>query len=236
MALREKALSGSSLMKFEQYKAQFPYKGKAIYTTVFERHSDSIKTKKLKFAVNNLEKIFKVTFRISSKTGFHAMSLRDLCRETGLSMGGIYSCIGSKDDIAIFVKDMVQLVSAEILDAASKQEDPNQVLEEIIRHHIYAADILHPWFYFLYFETRSLPREHQQDSKAIELKIVKKIEALLKKMDTDRKGNDHHIIATMALVMIQERYLKHWKYKGKTISLDDHASKILQLVHAALSC
>ena len=65
---------------------------------------ENIKTKKPDFAVNNLEKLFKATFKISTKIGFHEMSLRALCRETGLSMGGIYSCIESKEMIAIMIK------------------------------------------------------------------------------------------------------------------------------------
>ncbi len=221
-------------MKCDQYKAQFPYKGKAVYATVFERHSGQIKTKKQKFAVNNLEKIFKATFKISSKIGFHEMSLRDLCRETGLSMGGIYSCIESKDTIAIFVKDMVQHVSTEAVETALDQEDPQQALEDIICHSIYTADILHPWFYFLYFETRCLPRKHQQESKNIELNMIDKIEALLKKIDSGKSRKKHHFIATMAVTMIQERYLKHWKYKSDNESLDEYACQIISLVRSAL--
>lgn len=202
---------------------------------MFERHSDNIKTKKLKFAANNLEKIFKATFKISSKIGFHEMSLRDLCRETGLSMGGIYSCIESKEIIAIFVKDMVQLVSAEIVDAALEQDDPNRALDDIIRHSIYAADILHPWFYFLYFETRCLPKDHQQDSKNIELNMIEKIENLLQHVHIGSDKKNYHFIATMALTMIQEHYLKHWKYKDDNDSLDDYAAEIIKLVHSTLS-
>lgn len=223
------------MMKYEQYRAQFPYKGKAIYTTVFQRHSADIKTKKEKFAVNNLEKIFKATFKISSRIGFHEMSLRDLSRETGLSMGGIYSCIGSKDSIAIFVKDMVQLVSYDIVESALNQDDPEPALEEIIRYSVYTANILHPWFYFLYFETRCLPKKHQQDSKNIELNLIEKIESLLKAINRNKTRKNHHIIATMALAMIQEHYLKHWKYKNSSTSLDKHSSEIVKLVHSTLS-
>ena len=222
-------------MKYDQFKTKFPYRGKVIYATVFERHKDCIKTKKLKFASNNLEKIFKATFKISSKIGFHEMSLRDLCRETGLSMGGIYSCIESKDMIAIFVKDVVQLVSSEIVESAQKQDDPKQALEDIVRHSIYAADILHPWFYFLYFETRCLSKEHQQDSKNIELKMIENIEKLLKKIRPRKNRKHYHFIATMVLVMIQERYLKHWKYKNDNCKLDEYADDILKLVHSSLS-
>ena len=98
------------LMKFEEFKASLPYRGKSVYSRLFTLHCKNIKTKKKRFAVNNLEKIFRATFKISSKIGFHEMSLRDLCRETGLSMGGIYSCIESKEMIAIMVKDMVKMV------------------------------------------------------------------------------------------------------------------------------
>lgn len=222
-------------MKYDQFKSNFAYKGKSVYATLFERHKDCIKTKKQKFAVNNLEKIFKATFKISSKIGFHEMSLRDLCRETGLSMGGIYSCIESKDIIAIFVKDMVQHVFTEIVNTALEEDEPIQALDDIIHHTIYAADILHPWFYFLYFETRCLPKDHQQDSKNIELKMIEKIETLIREIDTGKEGKSHHIIATMVLAMIQDRYLKHWKYKSNNKSLDEHADEIVKLVHSALS-
>ncbi len=222
-------------MNYDQFKSNFAYKGKSVYTTVFERHKDCIKTKKQKFAVNNLEKIFKATFKISSRIGFHEMSLRDLCRETGLSMGGIYSCIESKDILAIFIKDLVQLVFSEIIESALELDDPQQALDDIIRHSMYSTDILHPWFYFLYFETRSLPKKHQQDSKNIELNMVGKIEMLVSKISPGKKSINNHFIATMALAMIQERYLKHWKYKNDDTNIDGHADEIIKLVHSAIS-
>ena len=222
-------------MNYDQFKSNFAYKGKLVYVAVFERHKDRIKTKKQKFAVNNLEKIFKATFKISSKIGFHEMSLRDLCRETGLSMGGIYSCIESKDMIAIFVKDLVQLVFSEIIKSALDLDNPQQALDDLIRHSMYSADILRPWFYFLYFETRSLPKDHQQDSKNIELNMIEKIEVLLIKISPRKKSINNRFIANMTLTMIQERYLKHWKYKSDDTNIDEHADQILKLVHSAIS-
>tara|TARA_R110002072_G_scaffold14582_6_gene60118 strand:- start:1812 stop:2576 length:765 start_codon:yes stop_codon:yes gene_type:complete len=222
-------------MNYDQFKSNFAYKGKSVYATVFEMHKDNIKTKKRKFAVNNLEKIFKATFKISSKIGFHEMSLRGLCQETGLSMGGIYSCIESKDIIAIFVKDLVQHVFSEIIEAALVLDDPQQALDDLIRHSMYSTDILHPWFYFLYFETRSLPKDHQQDSKNIELNMIENIEMLINKINPGKKPINNHFIATMTLAMIQERYLKHWKYKGDDTNIDEHAGEIIRLVHSALS-
>ena len=223
-------------MKFEDYKANFPYRGKSIYTQLHKLHCDNIKTKKPKFAVNNLEKIFKATFKISSKIGFHEMSLRELCRETGLSMGGIYSCIESKEMIAIMIKDMVKMVSSEIINNALMHDDKSQALKEIVAHHIFATELLQPWFYFLYFETRSLSADHQKDSKTIELKITSTLEELLSEIEGNHEYDNkkYHFIATMALSMVQEHYLKHWKYKDSSLTIDNYADETLKLVYAAL--
>jgi AcrR family transcriptional regulator len=221
-------------MKFEDYKANFPYRGKSIYTQLHILHRNNIKTKKPKFAVNNLEKIFRATFKISSKIGFHDMSLRELCRETGLSMGGIYSCIESKEMIAIMIKDIVKMVSSEIIDNALMHDDKSHALEEIVAHHIFATDLLQPWFYFLYFETRSLSPDHQKDSKTIELRITSALESVLSDIDNNEDNNKYHFIATMALSMVQEHYLKYWKYKDTTLTIDNYADETLKLIYASL--
>ena len=222
-------------MKFKDFKSNFPYRGKSVYTHLFALHCNNIKTKKEKFAVNNLEKIFRATFKISSKIGFHEMSLRELCRETGLSMGGIYSCIESKEMIAIMIKDMVKMVSLDIVDHALQHKDKNHALEDIVTHHIFAAELLHPWFYFLYFETRSLPPIHQKDSKTIELRITSALESILSGIDNNEDNNKkYHFIATMALSMVQEHYLKHWKYKDTILTIDNYADETLKLIFASL--
>ena len=223
-------------MKFEEYKASFPYRGKSIYTQLFTLHCDNIKTKKPKFAVNSLEKIFGATFKISSKIGFHEMSLRALCNETGLSMGGIYSCIESKEMIAIMIKDMVKVVSSSIIDNALVHDYKSRALEEIVTHHIFAAELLQPWFYFLYFETRSLSAEHQEESKAIGLKIISTLETLLFQIEEHHVKDDKkfHFIATMTMSMVQEHYLKRWKYKDASLAIDNYADETLKLVYASL--
>jgi len=223
-------------MKFEDFKACFPYLGKSLYSRLFILHCKNIKTKKERFAVNNLEKIFRATFKISSRIGFHEMSLRKLCRETGLSMGGIYSCIESKEMIAIMVKDMIKMVSSDIIDNALMHSSKMHALEEIVAHHIFSTELLQPWFYFLYFETRSLSSVHQKDSKAIELRITSTLESLLSEIDNNHNNDNkkYRFIATMALSMVQEHYLKYWKYKDTSLTTDDYADETLKLIYASL--
>ncbi len=100
-----------SLASFER---ALPYNQNTIYRLVFTTFANQIQVQREEIAVPNLEKIFNATFSLSSKQSFHAMSLRDLSRETGISMGGLYNYIGSKEELAQMIEvfmdnDMVNL-------------------------------------------------------------------------------------------------------------------------------
>jgi AcrR family transcriptional regulator len=221
---------------FKDFQAAFPHQGRAIYETLFERNKDRITTNKAKFAVVNLEKIFTATFELTPRLGFPVMSLRDLSRATGLSMGGIYSYIESKERIAIMVKDLVKLVTEELLARARNLSDPMTALETAIREHIFASEILQDWFSFLYFETRSLPHEHQEESKNIELRLEAALHDLIEQVRLARNiacGNSP-IVATTLIALIQDRYLKPWKHSRSGESADDYAHQVLALMHCAI--
>lgn len=220
---------------YADFKRGFAYKGEHLYALVFNRNRDKIQISKEKFAVRNLQRIFEATFQLTPKIGFQAMSLRDLSTETGLSMGGLYSSISSKENIAIIVKDVVSVVCEEIVEESSKQQDPVIALEMLVRGYLYASTLMQHWFYFLYFETRSLPPDDQEASKNIELVQVaaleKRISQLRRKSDSCHKSS---FVATMTLALIQERYLKPWKYHQAEQTVDDYADKCLQLIDRAI--
>ncbi len=224
-------------MNFAQYKKHFDYQNNTLYTLIFSRHSDKIKLSKEKFATKNLEKIFTATFQLVPKIGFQTMSLRDLSAETGLSMGGLYSTISYKENIAIIVKDVVEQVCQQLIEKANAEKDPKLALEKMIRGYLYASTLLQPWFYFLYFETRSLPLKDQDESKNIELTTVTEIARFIDEMGGGSgrgKEPSSSLIATMILAMIQERYLKPWKYKKPTSTIDEYADQCLSLAYKAI--
>ncbi|MEO0367697.1 MAG: TetR/AcrR family transcriptional regulator, partial [Pseudomonadota bacterium] len=167
--LPEGAVDCSSYAKF---LATFPLQGDALYAAVFERHSDVIQTQKAKFAIANLQKILTATFDISARSGFSKMSLRDLSKSTGMSMGAIYSCIGKKEDIVMMVADIVRLSSEMTRMHRRTEESIWLQMEQTIRFHLYASTLLQPWYFFLYFETRSLPEAQQHASTQIELDAI----------------------------------------------------------------
>ena len=78
-----------ALTSFASFVDSFPLQGEKLYKTVFDRHAEMIQTQKARFAVANLEKILTATFEVSAVSGFDRMSLRDLSRQTGMSMGAV---------------------------------------------------------------------------------------------------------------------------------------------------
>lgn len=223
-----------SELSFKHYKENFCYHDEAIYTWIFEHHREQIKLSKEKFAVRNLKKVFDATFTLEPKIGFQAMSLRDLSSETGLSMGGLYSTIHNKETIAIMVKNVVTMLCVEMGRISRDEKKPEQAIERLVKQSVYTTVLMQPWFHFLYFETRSLPPEHQEGSKQIELTQMTEFEYWIRALKpVDASNHTPDFIATAALTMIQERYLKPWKYKQSVYNVDEYAEQCVQLIFRA---
>ena len=218
---------------FTDFEKQFEYQGDHLYSMIFERNKEDIKISKAKFATKNLRKIFDATFLLSPKVGFEAMSLRDLSAETGLSMGGLYSSIASKDAIAIMIKDVVAIICSDIVEVSMAQDNAQDSLNVLLKGYIFASTLMQPWFNFLYFETKSLPHAEQEASKNLELAQVNALTTTLKRLKPDTEVNID-FISSMVLSMIQERYVKPWKYHQPFTTVDQYAEDCLLLVYKCM--
>lgn len=202
-----------TLDSYADFLQGFPLQGEQLYTTLFTRHAQIIQTQKRKFAIANLEKILAATFEISAVSGFDRMSLRDLSRSTGMSMGAIYSCISKKEDIALMVADIVRLSSELTRQHGLQATSSWGQIEQSIRFHLYASTLLQPWYFFLYFETRSLPEQQQAESKKIELDGIYSFAAQIRagvecgEFDCDAP----EVVANTIVVLLEDWYLKPWK-------------------------
>ncbi|MFC7654045.1 hypothetical protein ACFQT4_18085 [Pseudoduganella danionis] len=74
----------------QQFQAMTPLDGDNIWAYLLDHHAERITVKRRKPALENIEKIFRATFKLANEVGFRTMNLRDLCRETGLSMGAVW--------------------------------------------------------------------------------------------------------------------------------------------------
>jgi AcrR family transcriptional regulator len=204
------------LRSYSSFLKTFPLQGSQLYRVLFDRHSATIQTQKARFATANLQKIFEATFEISATSGFDRMSLRDLSRATGMSMGAIYSCITKKEDIAVMVADIVRQSSGLTHQYAKQGESVLERIKQSIRFHLYASTLLQPWYFFLFFETRSLPEPQQTESKNIELGGIEAFESQINAgIETgELRCSDPKMVANTAVVLLEDWYLKPWKYRA----------------------
>lgn len=221
---------------FEEFRKTFPYQNTQLFNTLFNRNQALIKLKKASVAAANLEKIFAATFKLSSKYGFHDMSLRHLSRETNISMGGLYSCLNKKEDIATMVLDMVELVTTENNAFVVNQNDELLSIEIAIKYHLYTSALLQPWFFFLYFETRSLSNENQLRSKEIEMQTILTIQEKIQQGVENQRFDliSPYFVANTIVITLQDWYLKPWKNKENNIGLEEYCHYLFIMVKKLL--
>ena len=219
---------------FDQFQTMTPLNGETIWTYLVDRHAERIGVKRRKPALENMEKIFLATFRLANEVGFRAMSLRDLCRETGLSMGGLYGYIEGKDQLAEMIEDVVRQTTYELPRMFAHIEGPLERLESLVRGTIYLSEILQPWFYFVYMDSRVLNFEQRSMAKNSELSIQTMIASILDELRPVPAG-DTTLLAAHIVALFQDWYLKRWKYRAGKVSVDEFADSVLLFMRSHLT-
>ncbi|MBT5906892.1 MAG: TetR/AcrR family transcriptional regulator, partial [Gammaproteobacteria bacterium] len=169
-------------LTMEAFRAAWPFEGEAFWQTVFEMHSDKMQIKNPRVAIVNLEKIFTATFALTTEKGFQAMSLRDLSSEAQISMGGLYSYIGSKEDLASVIEGVLRsCIDKVVAGLNSANLEPVDFLRTLIFSEIYMVELLRPWYQFCFMEVKGLPREQQQQTLELELRFEESLVEVFEK-------------------------------------------------------
>jgi len=205
---------------------------------VYQENKRSIRVKKEDTVVKNLERIFSATLKISNNKGFQAMSMRDLSRETHLSMGALYSYFASKEELLGMLQNQRRTVTQRILDQRIAQESkPAARLRAAILTHLHLSEAMQPWFYFSYMEAKNLSKKEQDLAVASELYTEKLIADILKQgqIQRDFELRDPQLTASVIKAMLQDWYLKRSKYARRGISVDQYARFVLEFVEAFIT-
>jgi len=222
-------------MTYAEFQKQIKISKQDIYREIFANHRSSIRVKKENTVVKNLERIFSATLKISNKKGFQAMSMRDLGRETSLSMGALYSYFNGKEDLLAMLQHQRRTITKRILEACiQKEPDPAVRLRAAILTHLYLSEAMQPWFYFSYMEAKNLSRAEQDLAVASELYTENLLADILRQGQS--RGcflpREPQLTASIIKAMMQDWYLKRRKYRNRRISVDQYADFVLQFVEA----
>lgn len=222
-------------MTYAEFQKQIKISRQQICREVFVENRDSIRVKKENTVVKNLERIFSATLKISNKKGFQAMSMRDLGRETKMSMGALYSYFSSKEDLLAMLQHQRRTITRRILEGSIEDEsDPAAKLRAAILTHLYLSEVMQPWFYFSYMEAKNLSKREQELAVASELYTEKLFADILKQGQS--RGcflpRDSQLTASIIKAMLQDWYLKRSKYRKRNLSVDQYAKFLLQFLEA----
>jgi len=213
---------------YADFRRAAPLDEVSLLERIVQRHDARITVKRAAKAHDNLQKIFDATFHLANKVGFATMTLRDLCGETGLSMGGLYGYIASKDDLSAMIEDVVRYVGATLPTWFAGQADPLVRLNSMLRGHIFASELLQPWFYFVFMESRRLSGQQKAVARQAELHFQEEIGRQLMESGVADAG-EAQLVASHFQALIQDWYVKRWKYKSQGVSVDAFADSVSRL-------
>lgn len=223
------ALSLQPKFSFSQFKQAVPLDEARLPAFLIERNAGHITVKRPKTATENLRRIFESTFRLANQRGFAAMTLRDLCHDTNLSMGGLYGYIANKEDLAAMIEDVVRYIGAALPEWFASQTTPALRLDAILRGHIFISEMLHPWFYFVFMESRMLPSSQKNVARTAELQLQQELQLLVTEAGL-AMPEQAALVAAHLQALVQDWYVKRWKYKAQRISVDVFADSISRIV------
>ena len=208
-----------------------------ICRELFLENREKIKIKKEDVAVKNLVKIFDAALAISNKKGFTAMSLRELSAEAGLSMGALYTYFSSKEELLDMMQTQGRTLVVKVLaDQIEEIDDPRQKLRRAIQAHLYLSEVIQLWFYFAYMETKNLNKEKKKQSIKAELSTEKIFSDIIEAGISAGlfAPVDRELTAAVIKAMLQDWYLKRWKYRRRKVSVEDYARFVMDFVESYL--
>jgi AcrR family transcriptional regulator len=164
--------------------------------------------------------------------------MRDLSRESRLSMGALYSYFSSKEELLAMLQHQRRSITRRILEAYIKAENaPHAKLKAAVQSHLYLSEAMQPWFYFAYMESKNLSKKDQETAIAGELYTEKIFADILYQGQTqgDFTLCNPQLTAGVIKAMLQDWYLKRWKYAKRKISVDQYAEFVFGFLMASIS-
>ncbi len=221
-----------SVSSLEQFKLDLVKLEQEQLLMLIEKHQNLIKVSN-KTALKKLPLLFETVLNLGNSKGFSATSLRDISQATDMSLGAIYTYTSSKEDLLLMVNAYHIAIIENCYEAFGKPYDsPFDNLLLSIKIHLYLSQIYRPWFYFAFTETKHLSKKNIRQSKASELKSEQFFHDIIESGIHDKSFREHSSDFSAAMVksLLQDWYLKPWKYSNRGISLEDYNLEIKRLL------
>lgn len=209
----------------------------ALCRYMLERQRDTISVQKPEFALRKLNVIITAALDLSNRKGFQAMSLRDLSRASGVSMGGLYAYFDSKTTLLNMILSEVTAAVERVLSTppTAVQGDAVAHLNWLIATHIQMTEAMQPWFTFSFMEAKNFPpaeRKKAIDSEELTESYFKAV------IDVGIKAGDFRaatspLLPALIKPLLQDWYVKRAKYRRRRVGIDTYIATVQDFVQSA---
>jgi AcrR family transcriptional regulator len=222
-------------MTYAEFQQRFHLSPARLYREIYRANRERIQVKKEATVLRNLTRIFDATLKISNEKGFAAMSMRDFSRETGLSLGALYTYFASKEDLLEMILRQGRVLVLRVLEEALARElSPAERLHAAVRVHLYISEALQPWFYFSFMEAKNMNRAEKERTVASEIATDRIFAEILREGQAagSFRPRDPDQSARAIKALLQEWYVKRWKFAKAEVAVDRYADFVLELLDA----
>ena len=210
----------------------------AMCARIFERHNETIRIRNPNIGVAKLARIIEATLRLGNRRGFHATSLRDLSKASGVSMGALYSYFDSKAALlSMILGEFLPTVTSILVDVSPEiRSDARRHLAWLVDTHVRLSEAMLPWFVFAFMEAKAFPRTERH----IAVETETQTEGIF--ADVIRRGvkdgvfavSDVDLAATLIKPLLQDWYLKRGKYRNRGTSIETYVAAVIEMLTTGL--
>jgi AcrR family transcriptional regulator len=180
------------------------------------------------------QQIFDAAVKLFSKKGFHSTTLREISKESGITLGSLYDYINSKEDILYIIQARAtEAVKNTVLRKESNQKNVDSVseLNRLIDSELKAMDKYQDLILIIYQESHAMGKETLKLLLRSEREHLKQYEMLINKGIKEGcfKRCNVRMAANLIKMLIDTWVIKRWDLKGK-VNIEEMRQGILDLV------
>jgi len=143
-----------------------------------------------------LDNLLRTAAAVFAEQGYHATSMRDLAKATGMSLAGMYYYVRCKDELLYQIQERCFMAVLEgarsALDAGT---DPADRIDRLIRHHVTFFTDNMSEMKVLSHEADSLTKERQESINQLKKEYVALLADLIGDAQGDAARADNHVAA-----------------------------------------
>jgi AcrR family transcriptional regulator len=163
------------------------------------------------------DEIVRAASRVFLSRGYHAATVREIASEAGLSLGGLYAYIRTKEDILyLFFDKITTTLRDEMRRAIDGIDDPVQRVRAALHADLQTTEMYQDEILLMYQESKSLDRASRHDVLNREAHYIEFFEEILR--DGYARGafkGDPRLAADVLAYLCSIIALRRWSLKSR---------------------